>query len=154
MSRSKHFKAFWLPLALILVGLLVLAGLPAPRAEAGPTLPPRDTPTPVPPRDDEDDDDRPVGAYIELRVPGAPAAAWAVVEWQDNTGGWHAVEGWSGSLDEKGNQRWWVAAQDFDTGPFRWVVTQGQGGPAWGISQIFSLPAAAGETTQVSVSPL
>ena len=151
MRLSQHFNVLWLALAITLASLLVLAGLPAPGAQAGPTLPPRDTPTPVRPHDDNDD--RPVGAYLELRVLGAPGGAWAVVEWQDNAGGWHAVEGWSGTLDEKGNQRWWVDAKDLGKGPFRWVVSQEHAGPAWGVSAPFSLPAAAGETTQVSLPP-
>ena len=73
MRLSKHTTVIWLALILSLIGLLVLAGLPAPTAQAGRPLPPRVTPTPVPKEDD--DDDKPVGAYIELHTQNAAAGA-------------------------------------------------------------------------------
>jgi len=133
-----------------LVGFLVLFGigsrLAAPTS-AGSELPPRPTltPTPAPPHEGSE-----VGAHIVLEVVDAPADAWSVVQWQDFAGGWHDVEGWRGSLDQSGMRRWWVAPKDFDTGPFRWVVTQGQGGAIVWVSESFSLPAKGRETVLVT----
>lgn len=153
MIIRKYPAILWLAMMVSLISLLVLAGPPAP-IQAGPPLPDRNTPTPTPtPPSDDEEDDRPVGAYIELHVPTAPAEAWAIVQWQDSAGDWHDVEGWSGTLDERGNWRWWVDARDFGKGPFRWAVTQGDAGPQWGVSQSFWLPATAGETVQVIVTP-
>jgi hypothetical protein len=55
-------------------------------------------------------------------------------------GNWHDVEAW------------WVAAKDFGTGPFRWVIYRGQAGELLAISQAFYLPDAAGATTKLEVS--
>jgi hypothetical protein len=44
-----------------------------------------------------------------------------------------------------------VAAKDFNTGPFRWLVTQGPGGPEVGASQPFNLPGGANQVVRVEV---
>lgn len=134
--------------SLMVAGLLALNLWPV-WVQAGPSLPPRDPPGPQEDRDDDDDDGRaePVGAYIELQTQIAPAGAWSVVQWQDSAGGWHDVEGWRGPLAD--NRRWWVAAKDFKTGPFRWAVTQGQAGSPLGVSAPFNLPSGANEVVQV-----
>jgi hypothetical protein len=152
MTIRKYPAILWAAMIASLVGLLVLAGTPA-SIQAGPDLPIRDTPTPTPAADADKDDDRPAGAYLDLHVAGAPAGAWAVVQWQDSAGGWHDVQGWSGTLDKEGNWRWWVDIKDFGKGPFRWSVSQGHSGLMWGVSQLFWLPAAAGESVQVVVTP-
>jgi hypothetical protein len=127
----------------------------SPLAQAEPELPPRGTPTPIPPPGDRDEKDnkreKPPGAYIELQTEPNRARLWAVVQWQDTAGGWHEVEGWRGALDAGGYQRWWVAAKDFGAGPFRWLVSTEPGGRALGVSAPFNLPHAANETTRVEV---
>ena len=135
---------------LLAVGLLTLASLPA-ATQAGPYLPSRDTPTPTRVTDDAEDKD-PVGAYLELRVSGASSGAWSVVQWQDDAGGWHDVEGWQGTLDASGQRRWWVAAKDFGKGPFRWAVYDGPGGLLVGTSQAFQLPDWANQVLRTEVS--
>jgi hypothetical protein len=94
---------------------------------------------------------RPAVAAIRLDAPGAPAAAWTVVQWQDALGGWHDVEGWQGDLDEGQQKVWWVLEKDFGTGPFRWVVLARRGGPIWKLSAAFTLPAGGGRTTTVEL---
>jgi hypothetical protein len=142
---------------IFIVGLIcALAWLGwSPLAQAGPELPPRGTPTPIPPPGGSDEKDnkreKPPGAYIELQTQPSRAGLWAVVQWQDNAGGWRDVEGWRGALDTSGYQRWWVAAKDFDTGPFRWLVTAEPGGRVLGGSAPFNLPRTANETTRVQV---
>ena len=94
-----------------------------------------------------------MGAYIELRVAPVPPGAWSVVQWQDWAGGWHDVEGWQGEVGPDGFERWWVAAKDFNTGPFRWQVTQGRGGAELGLSRPFILPAGGNQVVRVDVTP-
>ena len=138
-------------LAAVLVCVLAVLGQPL-SVQAGPTLPPRDPPATPSPDKDKSGKDKPVGAYIELQTQITSAGAWSVVQWQDSAGGWHDVEGWRGPLADGNNRRWWVAAKDFGKGPFRWAVTQGQGGSLLGVSAPFKLPSGANETLQVAVS--
>jgi len=81
------------------------------------------------------------------------AGWWAVVQWQDQQGDWHNVEGWQGSLNSAGTQRWWVDQKDFASGPFRWVVMSAKDGAIRGSSRFFDLPAGADQTLLV-VAPL
>ncbi len=147
------------PLLVILGSVVVLSlvglafGLTWPSLiEAQSTLPPRQTPTLPPPKDKKRESDKPLGATIELQVQPVPAGDWGVVQWQDKSGNWHDVDGWKGALGATGLERWWVAAKDFNTGPFRWVVTQGPGGPEVAASQPFNLPARANEILRIEVT--
>jgi len=131
-------------------------------------LPPR-SPTPtvaevVPARSTPD------RGSIELRVrfpdglPGRESPwqeLWTAVEWQDpHTGTWREVESWQGTLDGvrgegdavAGHKTWWVARRDRGTGPFRWLVYRGRGGPLVATSAPFDLPAGAGQTVVVEVT--
>jgi hypothetical protein len=150
-------------LIIVVAGILfVLAAvlqLPLPTRAAPPALPTRPTElpprppdaTPVPPSDD-DEDDEPIGAHIELHVEGASPHVWTVVQWQDSAGGWHDVEGWRGNFDEGNRKVWWVAWADFGTGPFRWVVYQTEGGTLLATSESFMLPQSAAEWMTIQVS--
>ncbi|MCL4296094.1 MAG: hypothetical protein KJ077_10220 [Anaerolineae bacterium] len=132
---------------LLLTGLvLALLGLVTPSLVLA--LPPRTTPAVV--KEKKQDKDKPLGAYIELGASALPDSGWAVVQWQDSAGNWHDVEGWQGPLP--GNTRWWVAAKDFGSGLFRWVVTQGPGGSVMSKSAPFNLPGGANETVYVQLS--
>jgi hypothetical protein len=149
----KYSKLLFLSMSLflILASLVWQAGV-TPPAQAGPGLPPRETPTPARSGDDDDDDAgsaSPVGAYISLQAGGVPAGAWSVVQWQDSAGNWHEVEGWRGSAAN--SSRWWVHPKDFGTGPFRWLVTTEPGGTVLKVSEPLSLPSGANETTLVTV---
>jgi hypothetical protein len=146
----------------VLGALTLFAGLPilsqaAPVSQppVGTRLPSRPTPTaisagPISPLAP------PPGAYIELRVPSAPAGLWTGVQWQDGVGDWHAVDGWQGTLDAvvdgEGSKLWWVAQAQWGQGPFRWELYQGQGGPVLARSDLFSLPGAANQTVRVQVA--
>jgi len=138
-----------LPLAVMVIGIFMTL-VPLSVWAGPPALPPR---PPLPSGGDGGGDAGwLVGATIELHVPGASAGAWAVVQWQDSAGGWHDVEGWRGMLDSSGVRRWWVAPKDFDTGPFRWVVTRQPGGAQLAVSSPFTLPAGSNQTLGVDVS--
>ena len=157
MMRQKIFNG-------VVIGLLVMGlGLTTVPALANGDLPDRNPP---PPADDGGrDDSGPLGTHIELAAP-EHAGAWSVVQWQDSAGNWHDVEGWRGTLDSSGYIRWWVAAKDFGTGPFRWVITGGDSvsvadewstGESSGLFQAdtssgaFSLPGGAAAPLQVSL---
>jgi hypothetical protein len=149
------------PLITLMLGTVILLGLlsaltPA-SSEASPRL--------LPPRPEDvvtsggksggdggDRDARPVGAYIELHVPGAAAGTWTVVQWQDSADDWHDIEGWRGQLDANGRKKWWVAARDFGSGPFRWQVIAGREGQPLATSEQFNLPGVPGEILLIEVS--
>jgi hypothetical protein len=150
MNHKYHITlSFIFILIALIIGLLALADQTSPSAYAGAGLPIRDTPTPLPRAHHKDRDVPPVGTTIELVAPGAPAGAWAVVQWQDSAGGWHDVEGWRGALS--GSGRWWVHPKDFGAGPFRWIVTRGPGGAELGSSEPFNLPGQPNQTAQQTV---
>ena len=148
MIRKKGQTIIGLIFIVLLVGLPAWAVLAAPAVEAG--LPSRETPTPAPQPGGDKENNVPVGAWIEAWVMGdAPAGAWSVVQWQNSAGGWEDVAGWQGPLPQ--NTRWWVAEKDFGSGPFRWVITQGSGGPEAGASRPFHLPDEANQALRVEV---
>ncbi|TEU11279.1 MAG: hypothetical protein E3J21_24015 [Anaerolineales bacterium] len=149
MDQEKYQTTFLLAF-LILICALLLAS-PSPVTHAGPGLPPRRTPTPTRPPGGNNDG-KPAGAHIILQVQSAPVEVWTVVQWQDSAGSWHDIEGWSGALDEGDQKVWWVAPKDFGTGPFRWLVYQGQGGKLLAQSELFYLSYSAGETARIEVS--
>jgi hypothetical protein len=93
------------------------------------------------------------GAYILLQAGAFPAGSWNVVQWLDQDGIWQDVDAWEAPLPVDGQQNWWVAPKDFGTGPFRWVVTQGQDGTVLGTSGEFTMPTGSGQTVRVVVSP-
>jgi hypothetical protein len=69
---------------------------------------------------------------------------WTKIQWQDDVGNWHDVEGWQGTLDKSasggGQKTWWVPDSLFKHGAFRWVIYDKQGGEVLGISQAFNTP--------------
>jgi hypothetical protein len=144
-------------LALVVVLLLGLSLALAPARSAASPLPLPTRPEDAPAGGDDDGggdrDDVPVGAHIEMHVPGAPAGTWTVVQWQDDDGNWHDIEGWRGQLDASGRQKWWVAGKDFGTGPFRWQVIAGREGQPLATSASFNLPGNAGEMMVIELSP-
>jgi hypothetical protein len=143
-------KTTWGCVFLILAGALWLIGLPL-SAQAGPGLPSRETPVPTRPPDG-DRHDGPSGAHIVLHVPSAPAGVWTVIQWQDNAGGWHDVDGWQGTLDTGDQKMWWLAPNLFGKGPFRWLVYQGDRARLLATSASFYLPGSVNEERQVEVS--
>jgi len=84
-----------------------------------------------------------MGAHIELQAQPEQTGLWSVVQWQDSGGGWHDVEGWRGLLEANGCKRWWVAAKDFGTGPFQWVVYRKPDSQPLAVSDPFNLPPEA-----------
>ncbi len=143
----------------ILGVLLAASTLPTLAQAAAPTLPPRPAPalpsrpnpSPTPTPTPAPAPSFPLGAFIELRVSPPQIGLWTVVQWQDRLGDWHAVEGWQGTLEDGGVKQWWVAPEDFGTGPFRWLVLDQPEGEPLATSEAFDLPDAAGEKIVVAV---
>ena len=148
--RVCRTRLFYISLLLAAVGLMALA-FPLSNSQA--ELPPR-TPPPQPTADGgaHHGDRMPAGAYIELELQNPTAGAWAVVQWQDSGGNWHDVEAWGNPVDPDGCQRWWVASSDFGSGPFRWLVSAGQGGEQLAVSESFHLPAVLQQTLLVGAA--
>jgi hypothetical protein len=159
-----HYRPRFLlsPTAVIVCILLALVSLLSLAQNALADLPPRSLPHPFLPPSPQP---TPPGGTIELHVRFPQTWLWAtvhwqemwtVVQWQDDEGRWHDVEGWQGTLDElqdgEGKKTWWVAKADLGKGPFRWVVTQGPGGARLAVSEAFHLPTRIGETVAVQVS--
>ena len=96
-------------------------------------------------------------ATIALISPGAPAGAWATVQWRDAAGAWQNVEGWGAPLQTSAggsaNAQWAVYPEDYGDGPFRWVVTRQQGGAVWATSGNFFLPVGDGSSVTLTVTP-
>ncbi len=139
-------------LAFCLLGGLALSW-PAPPVQAGPGLPPRERPPSNEGGGHHGDGGDSAGAYIELQSGASQGKGWAVVQWQDSAGTWHDVEGWRGEMDANGSQRWWVAAKDFGTGPFRWGLKDRPEDQVRTASASFYLPARADETMRIEIAP-
>lgn len=115
-------------------------GDPFPTATPLGTPPPTAVPTPLP-----------VGGTLILQVYHAPANSWSVVQWQDANGGWHDVSGWQSQLTH-GYVGWWVAPEDYGTGPFRWLLLDGAGGQQLGASESFHLPGYTKSVTLIELA--
>jgi hypothetical protein len=134
---------------IIMIGFLAFAVLdfPAPnRAVAA--LPPRPTLTPTAEN----------MARILLEAEGMYEGEWTVVQWQDGLGEWHDVGGWRGRIVNS-QVRWRVAVEDFNTGPFRWVVYKvlngdQDEGKKLAVSASFTLPSSASHLVSVTVTPV
>ncbi len=150
--------------SVIICALLVLVSLPSPARTALADLPPRFTPTPTPPAQPAPQSAL-AGAQIQLRAQFSqdwPAAGipwqelWTVVQWQDEWGYWHNVEGWQSTLDEVqdcvGTKTWWLDQGLLGKGPFRWRVYRSQGATLLATSSTFNLPARTGETTTIELA--
>ena len=164
---ARNESGIWLAAVVaITCALLIVVALSSVTQPALADLPPRPTAKPI-----ESGGSAPSGAMIELLVQFPTTWPWdkihwqdlqTVVQWQDEWGHWHDVEGWQGELDgvvigegEKvvGKKMWWVAGSDLGKGPFRWLVTQGKGGNLLATSASFDLPGVAGQSAMVEVSP-
>ena len=144
MNRNKPIG--WAVVACMLFCMVFLSSF-----EAVLALPPRPSPEPEAtstpqPRSDVD------GAAILLHVEPAPTSAtmlYAIVQWQDGLEAWHDVGGWAGMLEEQ-EVLWQVHKKDFGTGPFRWVIYQGD--ELVVASEPFYLPAGTRQIVRVVVS--
>jgi hypothetical protein len=90
------------------------------------------------------------GGTIELRVSGSGQTVplFAVVQRQDEWGEWHDVDRWRGEIEDD-RVSWYVAAEDFGAGRYRWLVYRDV--VVLGTSESFSLPAAGRHVAQVLV---
>ena len=161
-TRVRTYSAYITSVAVC--ALLILVSLPSPARTARADLPPRFTPTPAPPAQPAPQS-APAGARIQLRAQFSPdwpdtgipwQELWTVVQWQDEWGYWHDVEGWQGTLDEvqdgEGTKTWWLDQGLLGKGPFRWRVYRSQGATLFATSGPFNLPARTGATATIEMS--
>jgi hypothetical protein len=154
-TTSKSWRSIiWIWLIVFNFALLFILIWQPMLAQADSGLPSRpNPPQPVSPQQPDDKEpEKPLGAYIELQVTNAPANAWTAVQWQDSAGGWQNVEGWQGTLEARQEKLWWVAAKDFSTGPFRWVILDQSNGSLVAVSEPFLLPTGADQMVQITVA--
>src|SRR5574341_2058391 len=145
MITAKRGSKFSLALAC----LALVAAWAAPMAQAAPlAVPPRPEPADI--------RSASTGANIQLQVATNQLSLWTVVQWRDALGDWHDVEGWRGTLDSiedgTGYKTWWVYADDFDKGPFRWVVYAAPNWKKLAASAHFKLPHKVNVPRVVKVS--
>ena len=167
LSKNTNFGLLHLITLLGAATVLILAI--AHSATADYELPPRESPETTTPITTFDTPALSVGGRIYLRVHFAQdwpwdqlhwqEDLWHVVEWYDHTGTWYPVDGWHGNLDTiqqegdgwVGQKELWAAKDDLGTGPFRWKVYQGEGGPVLATSPEFYLPIESGKTVSVDL---
>lgn len=149
--------------AVAVVGiLLAVIALPMAVQAAPLSLPPR---PPMPGSESSKGGDRGAAIQLRARFPEEPLGVhwqelWTIVQWRDEHGYWHDVEGWQGTLDKvvredgqvDGIKTWWLFGDLFGRGPFRWVVYKTQGGRLITVSDQFHLPDCAGATLTVEVA--
>ena len=97
-----------------------------------------------------------MGTRVILSLEGQTpysTAWWTVMQWQDETGGWHDVNGWQGTFDENRQVVWWVGPEHFGSGPFRWVVyDSAQREQQLALSKTFNLPLSTYASLEVKVT--
>ncbi len=176
--KSRLIIVQCLVISLMVNALIYLLIFPLFAAKAD-DLPPRGTPpvepvataTPAPtaePEQKEETESPPNdGARLQLHLMFSDNRVWDSLDWRSlwtevewtNGDNWYVVEGWRGKLDgieqtEQGDwfgqREWWVSSKDLNTGPFRWVIYQQEGGDILTTSDSFNLPAQRGETTVVN----
>lgn len=135
------------------------------RATADYELPPRAAPPPVDVQTTGGDTD---GGRVHLRGYFSndwpweemhwQEGVWHVVQWSDHAGGWHDVDGWSGSFDAihqeaawVGQKALWAAPDQLGKGPFRWLVSAGPNGRLLAVSDEFYLPAKSSDLVIVNI---
>jgi hypothetical protein len=133
-----------LTLVIVAVGLTVTA--PATAMDDWPPRPPTATPaSPAPPPQESIK-----GGFIKLELIPLQASLWTQVQWRDNEGTWHDVEGWGGTLTNEHIVLWYVGPEHFGESPFRWQV-YAEDEAILATSNLFSLPEEAGQTIVVTV---
>jgi len=110
------------------------------------SLPPR----PTPPATEEQK--VPQGAFLQLQAGMETAGAWSMIQWQGTDGVWYDVDGWRGQVEPDGTKTWWVAKEDLNTGPFRWLVMASEDSPAEGMSEPFMLQPLVRVTQVVTLT--
>jgi hypothetical protein len=125
---------------------------------ASPGLPPRFTPVPGAPSSDGSDVSY-ITAWINCGEGCEIDSSWqplyTVVQWQDNDGVWHDVQGWQSQLlvpeEQPAVQTWAVAPSHFGRGPFRWLVFDREMREVLGVSTTFYLPQTPNTAVSVEI---
>src|SRR5713226_6712419 len=86
---------------------------------------------------------------ITVYARGASVGQRVEVQWGDPLGGWHRVDGWTGTLDTITPQgvpfkRYTVFQSNFGQKPFRWAIFYADGVTVWAYGPGFTLPTVPG----------
>lgn len=161
MSTKQRETFFTVIVCTSLVGLmgLGLALSNTQEVSASPVLPPRFTPVPGAPSSNGSD-----VSYITARINCGEGceidSSWqplyTVVQWQDNDGVWHDVQGWQSQLlvqeEKPAIQTWAVAPSHFGRGPFRWLILDHEMHEVLGVSTNFFLPQMSHTSVSVEIN--
>ena len=79
-------------------------------------------------------------AAIILTLSDPAPAYWTSVQWLDEEDEWQDVSGWQSGFNENGMVVWAVAAKDYGTGPYRWVIYTEEDGTVYSTTDLFYLP--------------
>lgn len=168
MKQKSNRRRTGIGIGLIVILLLALSGAAMLSASLSGDLPgrpptvtpynmgPRPTPTvPSAPTSSPDSQVKQkevvTGGFIELAVSGKPGL-WTQVQWLAGDGNWYDVDGWGGYTLADRPLRWYVGEGHLGAKAwFRWRVYDREGGELLATSDRFKLPAAARQTTAVSV---
>ena len=80
---------------------------------------------------------------------------WTQVQWQDNSGTWHNVDGWGGQPTYNHDSHnyeveWWLDKGHFAAGPFRWKILASKSDSNFAhYSDPFYLPSRSNTTTVI-----
>lgn len=144
MFKNKPYKTpifilssllfIFLFLSLFLFSPGVFADTP-PRPELTPTPHPTTIPVPtVAPSQSSQ------SAAIILTLSDPDLAYWTSVQWLDEEDEWQDASGWQSDFNENGMVVWAVAAKDYGTGPYRWVIYTEEDGTVHSTTDLFYLP--------------
>lgn len=144
MFKNKTFKTpivllssllfMFLFLSLFFFSPAVSADAP-PRPELTPTPPPTTTPIPLV---SPSQSSQPAAIILTLSNPDS--AYWTSVQWLDEDDEWQDVSDWQSDFNDAGLVVWAVAAKDYGTGPYRWVIYDEKDGTMYSTTDLFYLP--------------
>lgn len=90
------------------------------------------------------------GGFIEVDTGVLAAGQGTIVQWQTLEGKWVDVATWFGHTEADGRKRWWVAPEDFATGPFRWQILD-EDGQVIAVTEPFTMPEQHGQIVVSSI---
>ena len=90
------------------------------------------------------------GGFIKLNIMPPQSDLWTQIQWRDDKGIWHDVDGWGGTPIENHVVHWYVGPEHLGKGPFRWqILTQER--TLLANTELFSLPEKAGQILTLNI---
>ena len=144
--------------AALICGLFCLSIYSPAGAQTDSNMPPRPIPPSKPASTEPEDENKDEldGGKIVLHLP-AGINAWTIVQWQDEFGRWHDIQGWGGyptwdAQNQEWAVEWWVDEENFSEGPFRWVGTADENNQKrLFVTASFILPERMGQIVDITL---